>query len=293
MLGKIIKGVGGLYYVDVEDGGIYECTAKGAFRNEGIKPLVGDNVEIAVTKEEDRIGNIVEIMPRTSEMIRPASANVDQALIIFAVKHPDPNYNLLDRFLIYMESLKVECKVCFNKEDLCADDEMDMVVESYRNAGYEVVTVSTVAKSGIDELRKMLEGRTTVVAGPSGVGKSSIINLLSGHEHMEVGEISRKNERGKHTTRHSELICIGRNSFIMDTPGFTSLDIFGATKDNLRDCYAEFADYGNQCRYLDCTHTNEPGCTVREAVENGKISKLRYGNYVQLYEELRNKKKVY
>lgn len=293
MQGKIIKGIAGFYYVNIDKKGTFECKAKGAFRNEGTKPLVGDDVEIDIIDEEKMLGNVVSILPRKSSMIRPACANVDQALIIFAVKSPDPNFNLLDRFLIYMESEEVPCIICFNKDDLASEEEADAIREAYIDAGYPIFFISAKEESGIEAIRDILEGKTTVVAGPSGVGKSSLINLLCESDVMETGSISEKNERGRHTTRHAELLPVKDNTYIMDTPGFTSLDVFGATKENLSLYYNEFDKCTDSCRFFDCKHVNEPDCAIKRMVSEGKISKLRYDNYCLLLSELMGQREKY
>lgn len=287
MQGKIIKGIAGFYYVNTNDERTFECKAKGSFRNEKLKPLVGDDVIIDIIDEEKLTGNITSILKRKSEMIRPACANVDQALIIFSVKSPDPNFNLLDRFLIYMESMDVPCTILFNKDDLSSEAEKTEIVSAYEKSGVKLLFVSVRTGDGIEELNELIEGKTTVVAGPSGVGKSSMINLLCGDNHMETGDISVKNERGKHTTRHAELMPVKSGTFIMDTPGFTSLDVFGADKDTLRFFYNEFSGYSEECRFKDCKHINEPNCKVKEAVEQGEISKMRYDNYCEIYSNIK------
>ena len=287
MTGKIIKGIAGFYYVDINGKGTFECKAKGSFRNEKTKPLVGDDVEIDILDEEKMLGNISRILPRKSQMIRPACANVDQALVIFAIKSPDPNFNLLDRFLVYMESEEVPCIICFNKDDLSDASEAEAIRKAYIDAGYPLMFVSAKEKAGIDALKDILEGKTTVVAGPSGVGKSSLINLLCESDVMETGSISVKTERGKHTTRHAELLPIHEGTYIMDTPGFTSLDIFGADRDTLKYFYNEFSVYADDCKFSNCNHINEPECAVKKAVEEGHISKLRYNNYGELYESIK------
>lgn len=291
MQGKIVKAIAGFYYVNVEKEGVFECQAKGAFRNEKIKPLVGDDAVIDVIDSEKKIGNVVEILNRKSEMIRPACANVDRALIIFSVKSPVPNFNLLDRFLIYMDVCKVSTAILFNKEDLKEPGMLEEIREAYKNSGYDVMFVSAKTREGIDELKDYIKGKTTVVAGPSGVGKSSLINMLCENEHMETGRISYKTERGRHTTRHSELLYVCDNTYIMDTPGFTSLDVFEVTDENLKYYYNEFEKYRDECKFRTCAHINEPGCMVKKAVEEGAISKLRYENYTQIYRELKNKPK--
>lgn len=290
MRGRIIKGIAGFYYVDTGKNGIYECKAKGIFRKDKQKPLVGDYVELAVLDQETGIGNIEAILPRKNDLIRPNVANVDQALVIFAITRPKPNLNLLDRFLVTMEKAQIESVICFNKKDIASEEEQELLWKSYGQCGYEVHFLSAVLEEGIDELRHLLKGRTTVVAGPSGVGKSSIINLLQPLAGMETGSISEKVDRGKHTTRHSELIRVEEDTYIVDTPGFSSLFMEKLKKEDLRDYYREFIQYEPECRFQGCVHIHEPDCGVKNALEQGKISSLRYENYVTLYEDLKNQK---
>ena len=291
MQGKIVKGIAGFYYVHVPEKGIYECKAKGVFRKENQKPLVGDNVEIQILDEEKMLGNIDRLLPRKSELIRPAVANIDQALVIFSIVRPQPNFNLLDRFLIMMQQQHIPCVICFNKADL-DEENAGMDYETvYRNCGYEVLRVSAKEREGVDKLYGILEGKTTTVAGPSGVGKSSLINCLQSDIIMETGDISRKIERGRHTTRHSEIIPLEHNTYILDTPGFSSLGLFDMEKEQLAGFYPEFAAYEKYCRYGGCAHISEPVCGVKEALAEGKISPVRYENYELLYEELKNRRK--
>lgn len=290
MQGKIIKGIAGFYYVYTAKG-LVECKAKGIFRKDKIKPLVGDNVEIELVDESLLLGNIIRILPRSNALIRPASANIDQALVIFAIVKPDPNYNLLDRFLINMEQQGLPAVICFNKMDIASEKELTELSEAYGKCGYQVLFVSGAKEQGIEEIRKCLKGKTTVVAGPSGVGKSTIINALYPEANMETGEISRKIERGKHTTRHAQLFALSDDTFIMDTPGFTSLGIGDMEKEELQGCYPEFAEFEKYCRFGGCAHISEPVCGVKDALAEGKISRVRYDNYVMLYEELKNRKK--
>ena len=287
MQGKIMKGIAGFYYVHVEGCGIYECKAKGIFRKERIKPLVGDDVEMDVLDEQEKLGNIRRILPRKSALIRPAVANVDQALILFAIVKPNPNFNLLDRFLIRMERQKLPTVICFNKEDIASSSEKEALRSAYETCGYQVLFLSVLENRGLEQVRALLAGKTTTLAGPSGVGKSSLINRLSPDTHMETGEISEKIERGKHTTRHSEIIPLGEGTYIMDTPGFTSLDISEITKEELGGYYPEFREYEPYCKFRGCAHISEPSCGVKEAVEEGKISLVRYENYQVLYRELK------
>ncbi|MCI7112056.1 MAG: ribosome small subunit-dependent GTPase A [Lachnobacterium sp.] len=291
MTGKIIKGISGFYYVYVDGAGLYECKAKGAFRKQKIKPLVGDNVEIAVIDEANKLGNVEKILPRKNELIRPAVSNIDMALVIFASAKPDPNFNLLDRFLCMMEYQKVPVTICFNKIDLVDQEKLKEYSGIYEPAGYNVIFTCTKTKEGLGSIRSLLEGKTTTVAGPSGVGKSSIINCLQSDITMETGTISEKIERGKHTTRHSEIIPVSHDTYIMDTPGFSSMDVPGFEKENLWTCYPEFVRHEPYCRFIGCSHINEPDCGVKAAVEDGEISPVRYENYKLLYEELKNRHK--
>lgn len=291
MNGRIMKGIAGFYYVISDEGNIYECKAKGIFRKNKLKPLVGDYVELSVLSEEKKVGNIDRILPRKNDLIRPNVANVDQALIIFAITKPEPNLNLLDRFLIMMEKQQIDTIICFNKRDIASEEEQQILKDGYGNCGYEVRFLSAMEQIGIEELRTLLKGRTTVVAGPSGVGKSSIINLLQPEAGMETGKISEKLGRGKHTTRHSELIAVDKDSYIVDTPGFSSLFIEEFDKEDLKDYYREFKEFETECRFQGCMHMHEPVCGVKEALLQGRISRLRYNNYVNLYEELKLKKK--
>lgn len=291
MQGKIVKGIAGFYYVHVPGKGTYECKAKGVFRKDKKKPLVGDDVEIQILDEEKKLGNIDEILARRSEIIRPAVANIDQALVIFAIVKPQPNFNLLDRFLIMMQRQDIPCVICFNKADIDEENAGDGYEEIYRSCGYETLCVSAKEHQGIDKLKAILAGKTTTVAGPSGVGKSSLINELQSGIQMETGAISTKIERGKHTTRHSELIAMENNTYILDTPGFSSLELFDLEKEDLAKHYPEFDKYECYCKFGGCAHISEPVCGIKEAVEDGDISALRYENYKLLYEELKAKKK--
>lgn len=291
MQGKIIKGIAGFYYIYAEDGNVYECKAKGIFRKDNFKPLVGDNVEITVLNEEEKEGSVTSILPRRNSLIRPAVANVDQAFLIFAMENPKPNFLLLDRFLIMMEQQEIPAVICFNKKDVGDKDEMENLYEIYTGCGYRVVLSSTYEGEGMDEIHEILKGKTTVVAGPSGVGKSSITNCMQGEVQMETGEISKKLKRGKHTTRHSQVIPVEKNTFLVDTPGFSSLYLTDMKEEELRDYFPEFVMYEPQCRFQGCMHIHEPGCAVKEALSEGKISQQRYDNYLALYEELKEKRR--
>lgn len=291
MTGKIMKGIGGFYYVYVEGAGLYECRAKGIFRNKKMKPNVGDVVDIAVISEEDKTGNLTVIHKRKNQLIRPMVANVDQALVIFSVHEPEPNFQLLNRFLIMMQMQQIPVIICFNKMDLATEEEKEHLRVNYENSGCHVLFSSAQEGEGVMQMKKLLQGKTTVMAGPSGVGKSSTLNCISPGVQMETGAVSEKIKRGRHTTRHSELIYLGEDTYLMDTPGFSSLYLEGIDKEELRFYFPEFWDYENKCRFNGCSHIHEPGCEVKHALEEGKISRMRYEDYCYLYEELANTKK--
>ena len=291
MLGKIVKGIAGFYYVHVVEFGLYECKAKGVFRKEKIKPLVGDNVEIDILDETEKKGNIVEVLERKNELIRPAVANIDQALVVFAVTKPKPHFNLLDRFLIMMESKRIPVILCFNKKDIAKEPEIHHLKEIYESCGYQMIFTSALEKENIEKVKQLLRGKTTAIAGPSGVGKSSLINIFQPDANMETGTISEKIERGKHTTRHSELICIEEDTYIMDTPGFSSLYTNYFEKEELKYYFTEFEPYEGKCKFQGCDHVHEPNCAVKAALEEGKIHHIRYENYLEMYNELKEKRR--
>lgn len=286
-----MKGIAGFYYVNVESMGLYECKAKGNFRNKKIKPLVGDNVEIDIIDEDNKIGNITEIFGRKSELIRPAVANVDQAIVIFAAADPAPNFNLLDRFLVMMQNQNIDTIICFNKMDKVKIEDKENLESIYKDSGCKLKFLSVKFNEGLNEIKDILKNKTTVLAGPSGVGKSSFVNKLNPEAEMETGAISEKIKRGKHTTRHSELIYLGEETYLMDTPGFSSLALFDMEKEDLKNCYPEFDMFDEPCRFLGCVHVNEPDCIIKENVASGTINETRYLNYKLLYEELKNQKR--
>lgn len=294
MQGRIIRAIAGFFYVYVEGVGVYECKAKGIFRNRDERPLVGDLVtlESVVDTDRENPGNILSILPRHSCLIRPAVANVDQALVIFAAADPEPNLNLLDRFLCEMERQKVLSIVCFNKCDLISQERKDELRGIYESAGYRVVMTSAI-DGDCGEIFDILDKKVTTVAGPSGAGKSSLVNLLQEEIEMETGEISKKLNRGKHTTRRAELIPVinHEDSFIVDTPGFSSLNVMEEDPLALQYLFPEIGKYEPQCRFQGCAHIHEPDCGVKEALSRGEISTLRYENYCSFYEEIRARRK--
>lgn len=291
MQGKIIKGIAGFYYVHAAGSGIYECKAKGVFRKEKRKPLVGDDVEIAVLDEAEKKGNIEKLLPRKNELIRPAVANIDMALVIFAAAEPEPNLNLLDRFLVFMQYQGVPATVCFNKMELVTQKRRGELAQIYERCGCPVLFISVKQRQGLEELKRALLGKTTAVAGPSGVGKSSLINFLQPEAQMETGEISRKIERGKQTTRHTQLVYVTDGTYIMDTPGFSSLYLPEMEKEELGKYYCEFASFEPFCRFQGCSHMSEPDCGVKQALEQERLSSVRYENYRQLYTELKERRR--
>ena len=289
--GRIVKGIGGFYYVYVVEDGLYECRAKGIFRNRKMKPNVGDYVEIDVISQEEKTGNLSVIRKRKNQLIRPMVSNVDQAMVVFAIRDPEPNYHLLNRFLISMRQQDLPVIICFNKMDLAHPGEQEAITFAYKHSDCQLHFLSAIHAQGIEEIRGLLAGKTTVLAGPSGVGKSSTLNCLSQDKQMETGNISEKVRRGKHTTRHSELIYLGEDTYMMDTPGFSSLFLEDVEKEDLRYYFPEFEPYENTCRFHGCCHIHEPDCKVKEALAAGEISHLRYDDYVMFYEELADKKK--
>ena len=288
MEGRIIKAIAGFYYVHNGEE-VYECKARGVFRNKGIKPLVGDIAEVEILDDENKKGNLVEIKDRKSFLVRPSVANPDQALIVFAGAKPAPNLNLLDKFLTMMEVKGISVAIAISKSDIT--DEMNLKgLETIYSKYYKVVAISVKEEKGLDVLKVLLKGKFTVLAGPSGVGKSTLTNYLVPDANMETGEISRKIERGKQTTRHAELFYIGEGGYICDTPGFGSLELFDVDKKELKDYFPEFAEYSRACKFNGCIHIGERDCGVKNALEKGEISESRYRNYKLIYEELANKR---
>ncbi|WP_368487694.1 ribosome small subunit-dependent GTPase A [Clostridium sp. BJN0013] len=286
MRGTIMKGIGGFYYVRT-DNGIIECKARGKFRYNGLSPMVGDEVEIELEKNQ---GVIDEIYPRVSQLKRPAVANITQALVVFAFNYPEINEDLLNKFLISCEFNNLKPVVCFNKLDLADEKKKLHAIDMVNNIGYEVIFLKAKEGYGIDKVKGKLKDNITVLCGPSGVGKSTILNAIYGKELMETGQISHKLNRGKHTTRHSEIIEL-KDGFMVDTPGFSSLDIGHITKEELQYCFPEFIEFIGMCRFKGCVHYKEPDCAIKLALDNGKINKRRYDFYVKTLNEISSRKK--
>ncbi len=279
--GQIIKGIGGFYYVDAADT-LYECKARGLFRNLGITPLVGDECDIEIIDKDAAEAHIVKIHERRTELIRPAVANADQAVVIFAVKNPDFNRGLLDRYLINLEQQGMDVVILFNKADL-DEGYAEEVSSIYSSVGYDTFVISNKTGMGLDAVRGRLKGKVSVLSGPSGAGKSSLINNIIPDAEAEVGDISKKIGRGKNTTRHSEILRIDESSAIIDTPGYSSIELLCDNSEDLRYYIREFEPYEGKCRFTGCVHVAEPDCAVKTAVEDGKISRIRYDSYVEIY----------
>ncbi len=287
ILGTIVKGIGGFYYIDTNDG-IVECKARGHFRSKNMTPYVGDKVHISLNA--DNTGNIDEILPRLNSFIRPPVANIEELIIVASVQNPEPDLTFIDKMLAIAYNSNVNVKICFNKIDL-DDGKVNDLVAMYSNAGYTAFITSTTENIGIDKVRELISGKVSAFSGFSGVGKSSLLNAVTQEKIMETGEVSERLRRGKHTTRHVELIKFN-GGYIVDTPGFSMLDFpKEITKDMLKECFPEFAKYEDNCKFRDCNHTgNASVCGVCRAVENGEIALSRYNNYKSFYSALSQRK---
>lgn len=284
MWGIIFKGIGGFYYVK-HDGVLYECKARGKFKNDKVVPMVGDYVTISVYDQSKYLGVIEEIHERKNALIRPVVANVDQAIVVFSIKNPLPNVTLLDKMLVLAENAGLEIVICFNKADLDATLDFDHYKSIYESAGYKVVKTCALTREGVDDLLALMKDKINVFSGPSGVGKSSLLNAIEDYA-VETGTLSEKIQRGKHTTRHSELFEIKNGGIIVDTPGFTSLSVAEIEPENLSALFPEFREPMKQCRFDNCLHQNEPDCEVKKGIDAGNINKGRYDAYLYIYKEI-------
>lgn len=282
--GIIVKGIAGFYYVKTENG-LYECKARGKFKNKKLTPLVGDRV--LILPENEAKATIEEIEDRTTELLRPSVANVEQAIIVVASQNPDPNMILLDKMTVLALSADLEPIICVNKVDLDVKGKAEQLKKEYEAAGFKVILSSTKRGDGIEALKEVIKDKITVFAGPSGVGKSSLLNKIQPGLVLQTGEISEKIKRGKHTTRHSELIALNEGGWVVDTPGFTSLELDFIKVDMLKHYFPEFEAFSESCRFDDCVHMNEPACSIIEAVESGRIIRRRYESYQYVYQELK------
>ncbi len=291
--GIITKGIGGFYYIDTNQG-VYECRARGIFRKEKITPLVGDNVKINIIDEENKKGVLEEIEDRDTELVRPPIANVNKAIIVFAIKNPNPNLSLLDRFIVLAERESLDIVIVLTKADLATDEELNKLKRIYETSGYKVIPVSNEAKINIDKVKEELKGNIVVFAGPSGVGKSTLLNNIDSKFQLQTGEVSDKIKRGKHTTRHAELLKLECGGMVADTPGFSSLTLDDIEEDELKEYFIEFDEFSDGCKFGGrCMHENEPICGVKEGVNENKIAKERYESYLQLLKEKRQSKRRY
>jgi ribosome biogenesis GTPase / thiamine phosphate phosphatase len=288
MEGTIIRGIGGFYYVKVDET-IYECKARGKFRHNELTPMVGDKVDITV---KDDKGVIESIHDRVSELIRPTVANVTQAFVVFTLTNPELNLDLINRFLVLCQYNNLKIVICINKIDLIELEKYETILEMLKGTGYEVIFLKAKEGYGIDLLRDNLKNNITVFCGPSGVGKSTLLNKLMGTDVMKTGDISKRQGRGKHTTRHSELVDY-EDGFIVDTPGFSSLEIDFISREELQYCFPEFEDYLNGCKFTGCLHYKEPHCLVKNSVEENLINKERYVFYIKMLEEIINRRIKY
>ena len=280
--GIITKGIGGFYYVKTADG-IIECKARGKFRKDRVLPCVGDRVTVLLQSETE--GSIETIVERTNQLIRPPVANVERLVMVMSVTSPEPDLTMIDKLLVTAESKDIETAICINKTDLDDGNKTAEFRRLYESAGYRVMEVSARNEEGLEDVCAFLKDRVTAFAGNSGVGKSSILQLICERE-LETGTVSEKTERGRHTTRHVELLELPFGGFVLDTPGFSSIELEGIRADELRLLFPEMRDAEGECRFRGCRHIAEPGCRIIDEVSKGKIAKSRYQNYKGLVAEL-------
>ncbi len=284
--GKIIKAIGGFYYVLTEEG-TFSCRAKGKFRKVGLTPQVGDNAKISVLDRGEFLGNLDEVLPRKSVFVRPPVANIDVLVITISASSPSPDLYLADKLSVIALSAGVDVCFCINKTDL-DEEKAKEIYDIYKSAGFPVVLTCTTTGKGVDELKKLISGKICAFAGNSGVGKSSLLNLICNRSDLQTGEISDKIKRGKNTTRHSELLPTEDGGAVLDTPGFSSFVVDSIKAEELDGLFPEIKEALGNCRFSHCAHINEPDCSVKEAVNCGRISESRYNNYIQIYNSLKD-----
>lgn len=291
--GKIMKALSGFYYVLTEDGETYQCRGRGVFRKQKITPLVGDQVEFeAETKQE---GYVLDVGPRKNELVRPPIANIDQAIIVTSAAQPDFSTALLDRFLVLVESKAIEPVIFITKMDMLSADQLariEVFKKDYQQIGYSVEMLSSKEETNLEQVQLHMKDKISVIAGQSGVGKSSMLNAIDPRLDLETNEISESLGRGRHTTRHVELIPIG-GGLVADTPGFSSLEFTELEAEELPSCFPEFREREDDCKFRGCMHHKEPKCAVKDAVETGEIPEYRYTHYLQFLEEIKSRKPRY
>jgi ribosome biogenesis GTPase len=290
--GRIIKALSGFYYV-LSEGTVTQCRGRGVFRKQKISPLVGDYVTFQAENELE--GYILDIEERKNELVRPPIANVDQAVLVFSAIEPEFSPLLLDRFLVLVEANFIKPLICISKMDLVTAEKRPVIEQyarDYRNIGYDVLLTSTITENGAEDLLPYLDDCVTVVAGQSGVGKSSLLNALKPELELKTNDISASLGRGKHTTRHVELIAVGEG-LVADTPGFSSLEFMNVELEDLSSCFPEMARLSENCKFRGCLHLSEPKCAVKEALEDGRISPYRYDHYTSFIEEIKQRKPRY
>jgi ribosome biogenesis GTPase len=285
MEGFIIKGIAGRYLVGV-NGDAYDCAARGILKKKNIRLLVGDKVIITLDDYDKSKGIIEDVLARSNALVRPPVANVSQVVVVFAIKQPDPNMNLLDKLLAICAFHQLNVVLCFNKVDLDDHHKIDEIKEIYINVGYNLIPTSAKEHIEIDALKEALKDEISVFAGPSGVGKSSLLNEIEEDINLEVGGLSKKISRGKHTTRHCELMMLPEGGMVADTPGFTAMDVTEIDLEVLDTCFLEFVPFIEKCKFNNCMHIKEPGCAVKEAVKNKKIHENRYESYMYFVKEI-------